>query len=82
MKPNRRRAVNMPIVDEDQGRSIARISLPSIQTFTWMLSMPRNARAELKLIGRIKREDVAVLRKYLDLLEATFEAEGEGKQDA
>jgi hypothetical protein len=47
---------------------------PNIHTFTWSLSMPRNIRAELKILGSdLKREDVTKLKKQIESIEESFD---------
>lgn len=46
---------------------------PSVHLFTWSLSIPRNVRAELRLIGSdLKVEDVRRLKKQIEALEESF----------
>jgi hypothetical protein len=54
---------------------------PSVHTFTWSLSIPRNVRAELRLYGGdFKIEDVQRLKKQIESLEAAFDESEEKKK--
>jgi len=45
-----------------------------VHTFTWTLSMPRNVRAELRLVGSdLKKEDVTRLKKQIESIEDSFD---------
>jgi hypothetical protein len=43
---------------------------------SWTLSVPRNVKAELRIYGDVKREDVMRLKKQIEFLEESFESEG------
>jgi hypothetical protein len=48
---------------------------PTIQSYSFALSMPRNVRAELRLFGQVTKGDVERLRKQIEFLEEQFEDE-------
>lgn len=67
----------MPDTFADQERTQPRPSSTAgpIQTFSWALSMPRGVRADLRLSGDLRREDIERLKKHLDLLEEAFKSD-------
>ncbi len=48
---------------------------PTVQNYSFALSMPRNVRAELKLFGQVTKSDVERLRKQIEFLQEQFEEE-------
>ena len=46
----------------------------NVHTFTWSLSMPRNVRAELRILGsELKKADVTKLKKQIESIEESFD---------